>query len=141
VHFFFHFSAIIVLPFWALMIFLPKWPMTEKIIASPWIIVPPAFCYAGLLLPNLSIDLLSFFQGPSPESLASIMARPWAASLFWAYAGAFDLFVGRWIFFDYKKRGLNHLFIAPILVVAIIFGPIAFLFYGLICLILPKAKG
>ncbi len=43
--FLFHFSALLVLPFWFLMIFLPKSEFTEKIVRPYWIIIPPTICY------------------------------------------------------------------------------------------------
>ncbi len=49
--------------------------------------------------------------------------------MFWAYAGAFDLFVGRWMYLDAKKHGVAHWILAPILVVTIAFGPLGFLLY------------
>lgn len=129
--FLFHFSALSVLPFWGMMIFLPRSERTERIVRSSWIILPPVVCYTGLLIPNLSWEMTAFFSAPSAAGLARIMAEPWAAALFWAYAGAFDLFVGRWIFLDSRKRGIPHLLVAPILAVAILFGPVGFLLYAL----------
>ena len=130
--FLFHFSAISVLPFWALMIFLPNHSFTKAIISSPWIIIPPVICYTLLLIPNLSKEIILMFKGISPKKLALVMSRPWAASLFWAYAGAFDLFIGRWIFFDAQSTGISHFIVAPILVVSIFFGPIGFLLYAIV---------
>ncbi len=60
-----------------------------------------------------------------------MMAQPWAASLFWAYAGAFDLFVGRWIFFDARDRAISAGYVSPILFVCILFGPLGFILYAL----------
>ncbi|MBT3583332.1 MAG: DUF4281 domain-containing protein [Halobacteriovoraceae bacterium] len=129
--FLFHFSAISVLPFWALMIFLPHYKKTSQIILSPWIIIPPAICYAGLLFPNSSPELWAFLSSPSPESFATITKEPWAASLFWAHAGAFDLFIGRWIFLDSIHNKVKHFIIAPILGITIFVGPIGYLLYAL----------
>ena len=128
--FLFHFSAISVLPFWALMILMPKSELTSRVVRSPWIILPPTLCYLAFLIPNLPAALASF-ESPSPQSLAEMMAQPWAASLFWAYAGAFDLFVGRWIFFDAHDRAISAVYVSPILFVCIFFGPLGFILYTL----------
>ena len=125
----FHFSAATVLPFWFLMILAPKHTITSKLIKSPWIIIPPVICYVIILAINIDASMLSFFKNPSANELALIMQQPWAAALFWIYAGAFDLFVGRWIFLDAKESKLSHKLLAPILVIAIFFGPVAFLLY------------
>ncbi len=125
----FHFSAAVVLPFWAAMIFFPRASVTERMVRSPWIILPPVACYLAFWLPNLGA-LIAGFGEPSPESVAELMSQPWAASLFWTYAGAFDLFVGRWMFFDARKRGINPWWVSPSLFVAIFFGPVGFTLYG-----------
>ena len=130
IKFLFHFSAISVLPFWGLMILFPNYSLTKSVISSPWIIVPPSICYIALLIPNLSKEVLLSFKNASPQKLAKIMARPWAASLFWTYAGAFDLFIGRWIYLDAQTLEINHFLIAPILLVSIFFGPVGFLLYA-----------
>ncbi len=98
-----------------------------------WIILPPVACYLLLGMPNVS-QLVAVFGQPSPESLAVVMAEPWAASMFWAYAGAFDLFVGRWMFLDARERGMGPLWVSPVLFVTIFFGPLGFLLYGGACL-------
>lgn len=128
-----------VVPFWLMMVLFPNKDWAKRIIKSQWIIIPPVLCYTLLLLPNLSIELISIFKETSPEALGQIFAKPWAASLMWAYAGAFDLFVGRWIFLDSQKEEIKHIYIIPILCVAVFFGPIGYLSYIILKLVLnPK---
>lgn len=127
----FHLSAGSVLPFWVAMILFPGATLTKTLVRSPWIILPPVLCYVAFGAPHAG-ELLAVFARPSPESLATVMAKPWAASMFWAYAGAFDLFVGRWIFLDAVERGIRHRWVAPALVVAVFFGPVGFLIYALV---------
>jgi hypothetical protein len=129
--FLFHFSALSVIPFWAAMILFPRAPLTAKLVASPFIVLPAALCYLALAAPHAS-ELVRIFAAPSPESLASVMASPWAASMFWAYAGAFDLFVGRWIHLDAREQQIRHAFVAPILFVCVLFGPLAFTLYAIV---------
>jgi hypothetical protein len=124
----FYGSALAVLPFWGPMIVAPHAAFTRRWVAPVWIAVPPALCYAALVLPNLTAFGGAFAE-PSPESLARVMAQPWAASAFWAYAGAFDLFVGRWMFFDAHERGVRFRWVSPILAVCVASGPVAFLLY------------
>ena len=130
----FHGSAIAVLPFWLAMILFPRAKWTQRMVATPWIIVPPVACYLLLGMPHVS-QLLAVFGQPSPESLATVMREPWAASMFWAYAGAFDLFVGRWMFLDARARGIGPLWVSPVLFVTIFFGPLGFILYGSACLV------
>src|SRR6185437_14218176 len=41
-------------PFWFLMIVLPGWSWTRRIISSPWIAVPPLVVYLALLVPQFA---------------------------------------------------------------------------------------
>ncbi len=125
-------SAIAVLPFWFAMIVFPRAGWTQRMVATPWIILPPVACYLLLGMPHVG-QFLGAFGQPSPESLAALMGEPWAASMFWAYAGAFDLFVGRWMFLDARERGIGPLWVSPVLFVTIFFGPLGFLLYGGVC--------
>lgn len=130
----FHFSAIIVLPFWVGMICFPRSIMTARLVRSPWIALPAAFCYLAFLLPHLP-ELLPFFASPSSQSMAVVMGKPWAASMFWTYAGAFDLFVGRWMYFDSRECGMSSWLVSPILLVSIFFGPLGFVLYATLKLV------
>lgn len=136
----FHGSAIMVLPFWVAMIAFPRAGWTQRLVATPWIIVPPVLCYVLLGLPHAN-EMMQVFGDPSPQALADIMGQPWAASLFWAYAGAFDLFVGRWMFLDAQERNLSPLWVSPALFVTIFFGPLGFLLYGGVRLVRGRASG
>jgi Domain of unknown function (DUF4281) len=129
VHLLFHASALSVLPFWAAMILFPRARLTARLVASPWIALPAALCYLALAAPHAR-ELAGVFASPSPESLAVVMGQPWAASMFWAYAGAFDLFVGRWIHLDAAERGIHRAFVGPILFICVFFGPLAFVLYA-----------
>lgn len=137
--FIFYFSAIIVLPFWFSMIIFPKSDFTEKLVSSPWIIVPPVICYLYFLLPNI-FRALSEFNQISPGSMAKMMSEPWAAGMYWAYAGAFDLFIGRWIYFDAREKGFSYLLISPVLFISIFFGPVGFALYALLNLFQRKIR-
>jgi hypothetical protein len=135
----FHLSAASVLPFWAAMILFPRSPLTARLVASPWIALPAAACYLALAAPHAS-ELLGVFAAPSPEGLAVVMGKPWAASMFWAYAGSFDLFVGRWIHLDAAERGIPRVAVGPILAVCILFGPLAFALYSVVRLLVARRR-
>lgn len=104
----------------------------KKIINSELIFLIPVLCYLYFLFGNIELKHLLFFLNSSPEKLAAFISEPWGASLYWTYAGAFDLFVGRWIFFNSQKYDINHLLIVPALVVSIFFGPVGFMYYYII---------
>lgn len=131
-NFLFRFSALSVMPFWLLMIFLPSWKYTKLIISSPYIILPPLFCYLILLVRNFDKSIIKIFTHSSPQRLAELLKNPWASTLVWSYAGAFDLFIGRWMFVDAQSNGIPHWPIILPLVIAIFSGPAGLALYFLV---------
>ena len=49
----FQLSSLLVMPFWLMIIFLPHWQWTRRIMASPWVVAPAALLYALLVIPSL----------------------------------------------------------------------------------------
>jgi hypothetical protein len=90
-------SVLLVAPFWLLMIVLPGWRVTERVIASPWIAAPAAALYLVLVVPGLP-DVVAALSSPSLVTIASMLGTPEGATLAWAHFLAFDLFVGRWVY-------------------------------------------
>ena len=92
-------------PFWLLMIALPNWSWTRRIIASPWIAAPPLLVHVALLVPQFAA-----YAGPvvSPDlaGLAAVLGTPAGAATVWAHAIGFDLLIGRWMYFDARDRGV-----------------------------------
>jgi hypothetical protein len=71
----FQLSNLLVMPFWLLMIFLPHWRWTRRIIASPWIVAPAAALYAVLVLPSLP-TLLPVLANPQLGAIALALGKP-----------------------------------------------------------------
>jgi len=127
----FNTMTLVVLPFWFLMIVLPRWKWTQKIIASPWIILPPVLGYSLLSVPHMP-ELVAVFMNPTPDTVASALSKPWGGTMFWAYAAAFDLFVGRWMYFDAQEREIHPVWVGFPLFIAIFLGPLGFLLYTIV---------
>ncbi len=121
-------TNLLVLPFWGLMIFVPNWRWTRRIINSPLIVVPIALLYLVLILPNI-IDLLQSLTNPSLSEIANLLGTPYGATVAWAHFLAFDLFVGRWIYLDSRAEQFHPLPIALALLLTLLFGPCGFLSY------------
>ncbi|HZE37276.1 MAG TPA: ABA4-like family protein [Stackebrandtia sp.] len=115
-------------PFWLLMIALPTWRWTRRIIASPLIAVPAALIYAALIVPILGTVLPAVTQ-PSLDGVAHLLGTPAGAALGWAHFIAFDLFMGRWEYLDARRRGVHPLAMAPILILTILLAPLGYLLY------------
>lgn len=121
----FSLSSLTVMPFWLLMIVLPHWRVTKRIIQSPLIAVLPALVYAALVLPDLRA-VFAIVSSPTLPSIAALLGSPQGATIGWVHFLAFDLFVGRWSYLDSRARNVSALLMAPILFLTLMLGPIGF---------------
>ncbi|MCW3814074.1 ABA4-like family protein [Micromonospora sp. DR5-3] len=110
-------------PFWALMILLPRWSWTARIIRSPLIVTPVLVIYAILVIPALA-DVLPAVASPTLDGVRDLLGTADGAAAAWAHMIAFDLFVGRWAWLDSRERGVSALVMAPVLVLTILLGPL-----------------
>lgn len=124
----FQLSNLIVMPFWLLMIFLPKWSWTRRIIGSIWIVVPIALLYAFFVVPNVP-SFIGDLANPSLDQISELLGTPEGATIGWAHFLAFDLFVGRWAYLDSRERGINVWVASIALFFTLMFGPLGLLIY------------
>ncbi|GAA3915758.1 ABA4-like family protein [Actinoplanes auranticolor] len=118
-------------PFWALMILLPGWSWTRRIIASPLIVLPVVVIYALLVIPAFG-EVLPAVASPTLGGVRELLGTADGAAAAWAHMIAFDLFVGRWSWLDSRSRGVPALIMAPVLVLTILLGPLGLLVYLLV---------
>jgi hypothetical protein len=121
-------SNIVIMPFWFLMIVLPRWKWTQRIIGSPLIALPLALIYALLVLPQLGSVLLSL-SNPTISAIAELLGTPAGVTIGWAHFLAFDLLVGRWAYFDGQVRHIHPLLMAVSLFFILMLGPVGFLLH------------
>ena len=124
----FRFSNLLVLPLWGLMILLPRWRWTTRIMRSPFVSALPAALYATLVLPQLR-EIWPIVSRPVLSSVAMLLGSPAGATIAWVHFLAFDLFVGRWIYLDSQERRFNPWLMAPVLFLTLMLGPAGFLLY------------
>jgi hypothetical protein len=124
----FSLSGLLVFPFWLLMIFVPHWRWTQRILQSPLVAVASALLYAVLVIPQIGV-LAPELLRPSLSSIAALLATPAGATIGWIHFLAFDLFVGRWIYLDSHERGITAWVISPVLFLTFLFGPLGFVSY------------
>ena len=115
-------------PFWALMVLAPGWGWTRRIMSSPWSATPPLVFWFVFALPNLA-DLLPAVAKPTLAGWQELVTDPAAMTAVWAQVIAWDLFVGRWMYLDSRERGIHPLVMGPLLVLAILFSPVAMPLY------------
>lgn len=115
-------------PFWALMIVLPRWSWSARIVSSPLIVLPVVLIYAALIFPNLSA-VLPAVASPTLAGIRDLLGTADGAAAAWAHMIAFDLFVGRWAWLDGRTRRMPALVMSPILLLTILLGPLGLLVY------------
>ena len=124
----FSLSFFLVAPFWLLMILTPHWLWTRRIIQSPLVVVPAAALYLVLVLPQFSTVFLEVLN-PALPGIAALLGTEAGATIGWVHFLAFDVFVGRWEYLDSQERGISPWFMAPVLFLTLMLGPIGLLFY------------
>ena len=124
----FSLSSLLVMPFWFLMAFLPRWRWTQRIINSPLVAVPAAILYVVLILPQVS-SILTGLMNPSLSGVMTLLATPAGATAAWVHFLAFDLFVGRWVYLDSQQKNISPWIMAPTLFLVLMIGPAGYLAY------------
>lgn len=115
-------------PSWALMILVPGWSWTRRIIGSPLIVLVPLTVYfasVATILPEFAAEMVS----PDLAGVQALLATPEGTATVWAHLIAFDLFIGRWMYLDGRERGINGLIMAPLLVLTILLSPFGLTLY------------
>ena len=116
----------LVLPGWLLLIFLPRWKWTARLVCP--VVIP-------LLLALVYLWLVATTFGRTPGGFGSLaevallFQNPRALLAGWIHYLAFDLFIGSWEVRDAQRVGLHHLAVVPCLVLTFLFGPVGLLLY------------
>ncbi len=124
----FRLSNVLVLPYWALFILLPRWRWTARIMRSPMVSAVPAGLYAALVLPRLG-QIWPAVSRPTLSGIAVLLGSPAGATIAWVHFLTFDLFVGCWIYLDSQERRISSWLMAPVLFLTLMLGPAGFLSY------------
>ena len=124
----FRFSSFLVIPFWGLMILVPRWQWTKRIVHSPLVSAAAAALYATLVFPRLG-EIWPAVSRPTLGGVAALLGSPAGATIAWVHFLAFDLFVGRWIYLDSQDRQISSWLMAPMLFLTLMLGPAGFLLY------------
>jgi hypothetical protein len=124
----FAWSSLLVMPFWGLMVFLPRARLTRLLLREPVGPVLPALLYAALVVP-VAGEVLPVVLRPTLGTVAALLGTPAGATVAWAHFLAFDLFVGRWAFLDAQARGVSPWLMAPVLFLTLMLGPVGLLAY------------
>ncbi|MBS3026035.1 MAG: DUF4281 domain-containing protein [Dolichospermum sp. DET50] len=102
----FNFANLLVLPFWALMILLPNWNVTRKVMESylPFVVLAGAYVY--LFVTSITPENAAALSNPQLADIARFFSNETAAATGWIHFLVMDLFVGRWIYWEGQKTGI-----------------------------------
>ncbi|MBD2292607.1 DUF4281 domain-containing protein [Anabaena sphaerica FACHB-251] len=102
----FNVANLFVLPFWALMILLPNWNVTRKVMESylPFVILAAAYLY--LFVTSITPENAAALSNPQLADIARFFSNETAAATGWIHFLVMDLFVGRWIYWEGQKTGI-----------------------------------
>ncbi len=102
----FNVANLFVLPFWALMILLPKWKITQKVMESYIPFIPLALTYVYLFVSSITPENAQALSNPQLTDIARFFADETAAATGWIHFLVMDLFVGRYIYLEGQKTGV-----------------------------------
>ncbi|OUL25177.1 hypothetical protein BV378_16585 [Nostoc sp. RF31YmG] len=102
----FNVANVFVLPFWALMIILPNWKVTRRIMESYLPFVPLAGAYLYLFINSITPENAQALSNPQLADIARFFTDEKAAATGWIHFLVMDLFVGRWIYWQGQKTGI-----------------------------------
>ncbi|MCP4439749.1 MAG: DUF4281 domain-containing protein [Aureispira sp.] len=125
---------------WLMLILLPTWKWTERLVLR-WQVFPLLLAIVYLVL-----TLIDVFSGKgggadftSFESIKSMFMREEVVLVGWIHYLVFDLFVGTWELKEAQRLKIPHWWLVPCLLLTLLLGPIGFLlFCGLRSVYLPK---
>ena len=99
-------ANLFVLPFCALIIFLPNWKVTRKIMESfiPFILLVAVYLY--LLISSLTPESIAALSSSTLSDIAKFFGEESGAATGWVHFLVMDLFVGRWIYWEGQRTGV-----------------------------------
>lgn len=122
-----------VLPFWGLMILLPHWRWSVRILQGWWYLALLCLYYVLMIGYAMSqpsdLEMADIFSSPTIDGIHGLLSQRHVTPAAWSHYLAFDLFVGRWMFLREPKRGY---WLAPLLLATFMLGPSGLLLYLLL---------
>ena len=116
----FNLANIYIVPFWALMIFLPNWQLTKKIIGSYLYFLPLIGLYIYYLAASFEPNSFATLANPTLSDIAAFFSQEGSAGAGWIHFLTMDLFVGRWIYWQGEEK---KIWIVHSLILSLFFGP------------------
>ncbi len=131
----FNVSNLGVLPFWGLMILLPGWQGTQKVMQSLIPLALLAVVYLLLFINSLGSTSAAALASPELGVIAQAFSDPSIMAVGWIHYLVMDLFVGRWIYWQGRETGI---WTTHSLILCLFAGPIGLLSHLLTTAIVQK---
>jgi len=119
----FNIANIFVLPFWGLMIFLPNWNLTQKVMKSYLIFLPLILLYIYLFVISITPESAQTLSNPQLNDLAEVFSNPIVTFAGWVHFLVLDLFLGRQIYWEGQNE---KIWTIHSLIFCLFAGPIGF---------------
>ena len=99
-------ANLFVLPFWLLMMVLPNWGITRKIMASfiPFAVL--ALVYIYLFINSINPESAAALSNPQLQDIAQFFSDETIAATGWVHFLVMDLFIGRYIYWQGQETGV-----------------------------------
>ncbi len=121
---FFNIDQLFALPFWALIIFLPNWGVTKKVMSSFFPFVILAGFYILFFVNTLNAESAQALSNPDLPTIAKLFSEESVAATGWAHFIVMDLFVGTWVYWQGQEKGI---FTVHSIILCLFAGPIGLL--------------
>lgn len=122
-----------VMPAWVMLVFLPRWSVTQSLVHSQLYPLVLGVVYTlGLgfsVFGGMGGDGAGF---TSVEAVRAIFSVDIGILVGWTHFLVFDLFVGAWVARDARRRGFHHGLLIPCLFFTFMAGPLGLLLYVLL---------
>ncbi len=125
----FAFLNIAIMPLWFGLLFFPRKAWVSS--AIDWFFFVAAVIFVVNLVPGVRAALPVILK-PTLPGVAALLSTPNGALGAWTHFVIGDLFVGRWISEDAHARSIARLWVLPILVLTLLFGPVGLLSYFIV---------
>ena len=122
-------SNLLVLPFWLLMTWFPRWHRTRQIMSTPWPVAPAAVLFVLLLLPQARTAIPTILFNPTTDGMRSLLSSSLGIATAWVHMITVDLFLGRWAYLESRQYDFPPLHMFFILLTTLTAGPVGFLVY------------
>lgn len=123
-------ANLFILPFWGLMILLPNWGVTRRVMESYLPFVALAGVYLYLFISSITPETAQALSSPQLADITRLFADEKTATTGWIHFLVMDLFVGRWIYWEGQKTGIWTIHSLALCLFA---GPLGLLSHILTC--------